>query len=113
MRNRLRLLLVMHRVTRYMSHSAFASGSSSTVSTMSRSAITTEAASKGNAMNNDMILVSHEPVHPGEFLREDYMPELGFTVATLAGKPCYNGFACGHGAHGPAKCSRARAKQAR
>ncbi len=32
--------------------------------------------------------------------------------ATLAAKPRYNGFACGHGAHGPAKYSRARAKQA-
>ncbi len=32
--------------------------------------------------------------------------------ATLARKPRYNGFACGHGAHGPAKYSRARAKQA-
>lgn len=32
--------------------------------------------------------------------------------ATLAGKPRYNGFACGHGAHGPAKYSRARTKQA-
>lgn len=32
--------------------------------------------------------------------------------ATLAGKPRYNGFACGHGAHGPAKYSRVRAKQA-
>lgn len=32
--------------------------------------------------------------------------------ATLAGKPRCNGFACGHGAHGPAKYSRARAKQA-
>ena len=32
--------------------------------------------------------------------------------ATLASKPRYNGFACGHGAHGPAKYSRARAKQA-
>lgn len=31
--------------------------------------------------------------------------------ATLAAKPRYNGFACGHGAHGPAKYSRARAKQ--
>ena len=25
-----------------------------------------------------------EPIHPGEFLREDYMPELGLTVASLA-----------------------------
>ena len=33
--------------------------------------------------------------------------------ATLASKPRYNGFACGHGAHGSAKYSRARAKQAR
>lgn len=32
--------------------------------------------------------------------------------ATLAAKPRYNGFACGHGAHGPAKYIRARAKQA-
>lgn len=32
--------------------------------------------------------------------------------ATLAGKPRYNGFACGYGAHGPAMYSRARAKQA-
>ena len=32
--------------------------------------------------------------------------------ATLASKPRYNGFACGHGAHGPVKYSRARAKQA-
>ncbi|WP_417340908.1 MULTISPECIES: hypothetical protein [Eggerthellaceae] len=32
--------------------------------------------------------------------------------ATLAAKPHYNGFACGHGAHGSAKYSRARAKQA-
>lgn len=32
--------------------------------------------------------------------------------ATLASKPRYNGFACGHGAHGSVKYSRARAKQA-
>ena len=32
--------------------------------------------------------------------------------ATLAAKPHYNGFACGHGAHGSAKYSRARVKQA-
>lgn len=32
--------------------------------------------------------------------------------ATLAAKPRYNGFACGHGAHGSAKYSRARVKQA-
>ena len=32
--------------------------------------------------------------------------------ATLASKPRYNGFACGHGAHGSAKFNRAKAKQA-
>ena len=31
--------------------------------------------------------------------------------ATLAGKPHYNGFACGHGAHGSAKYDRAKAKR--
>lgn len=51
---------------------------------MSRYATTIEAACEGDAMNDDMIMVSREPVHPGEFLREDYMPELGLTVTTLA-----------------------------
>ena len=51
---------------------------------MSRYATTTEAACKGDAMKDDMIMVSRKPVHPGEFLREDYMPELGLTVAALA-----------------------------
>lgn len=32
--------------------------------------------------------------------------------ATLAAKPRYNGYACGHGAHGDAKYSRAKAKRA-
>ncbi len=32
--------------------------------------------------------------------------------ATLAGKPHFNGYACGHGAHGDAKYNRARAKRA-
>jgi ribosomal protein L19E len=32
--------------------------------------------------------------------------------ATLASKPHYNGFACGHGAHGGVKFNRAKAKQA-
>ncbi|WP_296012191.1 hypothetical protein [uncultured Adlercreutzia sp.] len=32
--------------------------------------------------------------------------------ATLAAKPRYNGYACGHGAHGAAKYSRTKAKQA-
>ena len=51
---------------------------------MSRYATTIEAACEGDAMNDDMIMVSRKPVHPGEFLREDYMPELGLTVAALA-----------------------------
>lgn len=29
-------------------------------------------------------MMSHKPIHPGEFLREDYMPELGLSVAGLA-----------------------------
>lgn len=32
--------------------------------------------------------------------------------ATLAGKPRYNGYACGHGAHGDAKFNRAKSKRA-
>lgn len=32
--------------------------------------------------------------------------------ATLAKKPLYNGFACGHGAHGNAKYCRAKEKRA-
>lgn len=51
---------------------------------MSRYAITTEIICKGDTMNDDMVMVSREPVHPGEFLREEYMPELGLTVAALA-----------------------------
>lgn len=31
-----------------------------------------------------MIIISREPIHPGEFLREEYMPELGLSVADLA-----------------------------
>lgn len=32
--------------------------------------------------------------------------------ATLAAKPRYNGYACGHGAHGEVKYRRAKEKQA-
>ena len=32
--------------------------------------------------------------------------------ATLASKPLYNGFACGHGAHGSKKYQRSKAEQA-
>lgn len=37
-------------------------------------------------MSEDMIVVSRKPIHPGEFLREDYMPELDLSVAKLAEK---------------------------
>ncbi|MEC4177051.1 hypothetical protein VIN30_11380 [Adlercreutzia sp. R7] len=49
----------------------------------------------------------HVPKPKGEVVWRQSSEE-----ATLAGKPRYNGFACGHGAHGSAKYSRARAKQA-
>lgn len=35
-------------------------------------------------MSEDMIVVSRPPIHPGEFLREEYMPELKLSVADLA-----------------------------
>ena len=35
-------------------------------------------------MSDEMIIVSREPIHPGEFLREEYMPELGLSVSKLA-----------------------------
>ena len=31
-----------------------------------------------------MVLITQRPPHPGEFLREDYIPECGLSVATLA-----------------------------
>lgn len=51
------------------------------------------------------------PVHTPK-PKDDVVWRQSSEEATLAGKPRYNGFACGHGAHGPAKYSRARAKQA-
>lgn len=41
----------------------------------------------------------------------DVVWRLSAEEATLAGKPRYNGFACGHGAHGSAKYDRAKAKR--
>lgn len=35
-------------------------------------------------LDDDALLIGRPPVHPGEFLREDYMPELGLSVAGLA-----------------------------
>ncbi|MEY8460261.1 hypothetical protein AALA69_03920 [Eggerthellaceae bacterium 24-137] len=51
------------------------------------------------------------PVHTPKPM-DDVVWRQSSEEATLAGKPRYNGFACGHGAHGPAKYSRARTKQA-
>lgn len=51
------------------------------------------------------------PVHTPK-PKDDVVWRQSSEEATLAGKPRYNGFACGHGAHGSAKYSRARAKQA-
>ena len=33
---------------------------------------------------NEMLLVSRKPTHPGEMLREEFMPDFGLTVAALA-----------------------------
>lgn len=33
---------------------------------------------------DDFLKSSRAPIHPGEFLREEYMPELGLSVAKLA-----------------------------
>ena len=36
-------------------------------------------------MNSEgMVLITARPPHPGELLREDYLPECGLTVASLA-----------------------------
>lgn len=41
--------------------------------------------SKKSALN-DMMLVSRKPTHPGEMLREEFMPDCGLTVAKLAAR---------------------------
>ena len=33
---------------------------------------------------NDMIMVARKPTHPGEILREEFMPDFGLTIAQLA-----------------------------
>jgi len=35
-------------------------------------------------MANEMTMIARRPTHPGEVLREEYMPELGLSVAKLA-----------------------------
>lgn len=35
-------------------------------------------------LSENMICITAKPPHPGEFLREDYMPEFGLSVARLA-----------------------------
>lgn len=35
-------------------------------------------------MADNMLLISRRPTHPGEMLREEFMPEFNVSVATLA-----------------------------
>lgn len=35
-------------------------------------------------MTNDWTIIARRPTHPGEMLREEYMPELNLSVADLA-----------------------------
>lgn len=35
-------------------------------------------------MDNDLILIARRPTHPGEMLREEFMPDFKLSVATLA-----------------------------
>ena len=37
-------------------------------------------------MSEGMVFITARPPHPGEFLREDYIPEYGLSIAGLAGK---------------------------
>ena len=35
-------------------------------------------------MGNEMVFMARRPTHPGEMLREEFMPDLGLSVAGLA-----------------------------
>lgn len=35
-------------------------------------------------MDDNLILIARRPTHPGEMLREEFMPDLGLSVAQLA-----------------------------
>lgn len=35
-------------------------------------------------MDNDFIFIARRPTHPGEMLREEFMPDFGLSVAKLA-----------------------------
>ena len=37
-------------------------------------------------MGNEMVFIARRPTHPGEMLREEFMPDLGLSVAELAEK---------------------------
>lgn len=41
--------------------------------------------SKGSAkrQNDELILIARKPTHPGEMLREEFMPDYGLSVASL------------------------------
>lgn len=51
--------------------------------TMSRYAITIKVVKKMTEPRN-MLIVSRKPTHPGEVLREEFMPDYGLTVSQLA-----------------------------
>lgn len=40
--------------------------------------------SVGGADMSGMLLISRKPTHPGEMLREEFMPDFGLSVASLA-----------------------------
>ena len=42
------------------------------------------AVTPGNVSHNELIAVSRKPTHPGEILREEFMPDYGLSVASLA-----------------------------
>ncbi len=39
-----------------------------------------------DGINDEPIMVSRPPIHPGEMLREEFMPDFDLSVATLASK---------------------------
>ena len=41
-------------------------------------------------MEQHMILMARKPTHPGEVLREEFMPDYGLTVASTRPVWCYH-----------------------
>jgi addiction module HigA family antidote len=65
-----------------MTNGAFVSDSSTATSTMSKSRIIIEARENMSIPNTGIRRI--RPTHPGEMLREDFMPDYGLTVMSLA-----------------------------